>query len=112
MEMLLLVAGGLDDGVAKQALINAAMAKEDYVLRSREAIEVLWDTVRLGDKQTFDMVMKKIQTMDPPELGQFAKVFSRFINDYDEVRVPIRAVVQKVIAAKQAGGRPTKKRRT
>ncbi|KAG4039824.1 hypothetical protein PC123_g24624 [Phytophthora cactorum] len=61
MELLLLVAGGVDDGIAKQALITAAMTKEAYDLSSLDAVEILWDVCRSGDKQTFDMVTSKIE---------------------------------------------------
>ncbi|KAG3127641.1 hypothetical protein PI126_g21762 [Phytophthora idaei] len=98
MEMLLLVAGGLDDGVAKQALINASMAREDYVIRSREAVEVLWSAVRSGDTQTVDLITTKIQEREPHELGHFVGVFSRYINDYGEVS---ELHVLKTIASKR-----------
>ncbi|KAG3121330.1 hypothetical protein PI126_g24449 [Phytophthora idaei] len=83
-ELLLLVVCGLDDGITEQALIDAAIAKKDYVLRSREAVEVLWNAVRSGDKQTFDMVTTEIQKRKPQELGHFVEVFSRYIKDYRE----------------------------
>ncbi|KAG2796033.1 hypothetical protein JG687_00016992 [Phytophthora cactorum] len=98
MEMLLLVTGGLDDGVAKQALINASMAREDYVIRSREAVEVLWSAVRSGDTQTVDLITTRIQEKEPHELGHFVGVFSHYINDYGEVS---ELHVLKTIASKR-----------
>ncbi|KAF1781384.1 hypothetical protein GQ600_9591 [Phytophthora cactorum] len=74
--LLLLVAGGVDDGIAKQALITAAMTKEAYDLSSLDAVEILWDVCRSGDKQTFDMVTSKIEKKDPRELGQFVETIA------------------------------------
>ncbi|EEY69706.1 uncharacterized protein PITG_06181 [Phytophthora infestans T30-4] len=84
MEVLLHVAGGIDDGIAKLSLIEAAIAKDDYFLSSVEAVDVLWSVVRSGDKQSFDLIISKIQKRDPRELGPFVEVFSRHLTDYDE----------------------------
>ncbi|KAF1790782.1 Oxoglutarate/iron-dependent dioxygenase [Phytophthora cactorum] len=81
MELLLLVAGGVDDGIAKQALITAAMTKEAYDLSSLDAVEILWDVCRSGDKQTFDMV------------------FTHYMSDYGKTSEQF--VVLKTIAGKR-----------
>ncbi|KAG3067033.1 hypothetical protein PI124_g21917 [Phytophthora idaei] len=99
MELLLLVAGGVDDGIAKQALITAAMTKEAYDLSSLDAVEFLWDVCRSGDKQTFDMVTSKIEKKDPHELGQFVEVFTHYMSDYGKTSEQF--VVLKTIAGKR-----------
>lgn len=99
-ELLLRVAAGLDNGVAQQALLSAAMEKNDLALRSLEAINVLWKrAVRPGNNKTFIMVTKKIQERKPSELGPFVEVLSHYVDDYGSMSEQF--VVLSSIAAKR-----------
>ncbi|KAI9983692.1 hypothetical protein PInf_007759 [Phytophthora infestans] len=98
-EVLLLVASGLDDGIATQALIDAAIAERNYILRSREAVEVMCNAVRSGDKQIFDLVTSETQKVKPQDLGHYVEVFTRYITVYNKASQEY--AVLKAIAAKR-----------
>ncbi|ETM51067.1 hypothetical protein L914_05001 [Phytophthora nicotianae] len=98
-ELLLLVASHLDGGFAKTATITAAMAKAEYAIRFSEAVEVLWQVVRSGDDQNFEMVTTKIQKRDPRELGPFVEVCLHYTSDYDRSSEQFKAL--QMIAGKR-----------
>ncbi|CAI5713219.1 unnamed protein product [Peronospora farinosa] len=87
VELLLRVAAGLNDGVPRQALLAKALKKiekEKTILHSSTAAEVLWKhAICLGDSQSFDMVISKLDKMEPSELGPFGNVLVQHGSDFD-----------------------------
>ncbi|CAI5701913.1 unnamed protein product [Peronospora effusa] len=87
VELLLRVAAGLNDGVPRQALLTKALEKiekEKTVLHSSTAAEVLWKhAICLGNSQSFDMVISKLEKMEPNELGPFGNVLVQHGSDFD-----------------------------
>ncbi|OWZ15056.1 hypothetical protein PHMEG_00011364 [Phytophthora megakarya] len=84
VELPLLVAGELDDGEAKQALICAVIGKEHFQLSSAAAAKVLWkNVVHPGDRQSFDQVTSKFQKKQAENPKPYVEVISRHISDYD-----------------------------
>ncbi|UIZ21715.1 hypothetical protein KXD40_000244 [Peronospora effusa] len=87
VELLLRVAAGLNDGAPRQALLAKALEEienDEMVLHSSTAAEVLWKhAICLGDSQSFDMVISRLDKMEPNELGPFGNVLVQHGSDFD-----------------------------
>ncbi|ETM35989.1 hypothetical protein L914_17209 [Phytophthora nicotianae] len=86
MVLALQIFDGLDDGLAKEALLKAAVSdavtlRNDCLCASK-ALGSLWvSTIRNGNKSVVDVLAKRLKQMDPSLLGPVIDVFLQELSD-------------------------------